>query len=719
MQFLSWFSDGDRTLFKVLHYCAFGRRLTIVPRDPRFDILFEPVKIGPVVAKNRFYQVPHCNGMGHARPHAHAAMRGVKAEGGWAVVSTEEVEIHHSSDLSPYIEGRLWDDRDIPALALMTDAIHRYGALAAIELVHAGMNASNLYSREVSIAPSGIANPASYAPAQARAMSKTDIAAYRRWHRNAALRARRAGFNIIYVYAGHGLSLAMHFLQSRHNHRTDEYGGSLFNRARLLRELIEDTKEAVGADCAVAVRYAVDELRGADGLSAESEGREVVEMLAELPDLWDVNVSDWSNDSKTSRFAAEGYQEEFVKFVKTVTTKPVVGVGRFTSPDAMVSQVRRGILDMIGAARPSIADPFLPKKIDSGDIDDIRECIGCNVCVTGDYTMSPIRCTQNPTMGEEWRRGWHPEAVPAASGNDSFLVVGAGPSGLECARLLGRRGYSVYLAEAGEQLGGRVARESRLPGLAAWSRVRDYRMNQINKMQNVQILRGSPVTASEVLDLGATRVVIATGSRWRRDGVGRANHGPIRGFDPAHPVFTPDDLMDGAMLSGPLIVFDDDHYYLGAVLAEKLRLEGHTVTLVTPADRVSAWTVNTLEQHAIQKRVLELGIEVRANRNIVDFDGARIVCECTYTGQQTPVPACAVVTVTSRLPNDELAQSLDRAGDAAAAAGIVSITSIGDCLAPSTIAAAVYAGHRYAREFESTASDEAAFQRELSDLRVK
>jgi dimethylamine/trimethylamine dehydrogenase len=164
-------------------------------------------------------------------------MRGVKAEGGWAVVSAEEVEIHVSSDLTPFIEGRLWDDRDIPALALMTEAIHRYGALAAIELVHAGMNAANLSSREVSIAPSGIANPASYAPVQARAMSKADIADYRRWHRNAALRARRAGFNIIYVYAGHGLSLAMHFLQSRHNHQADEYGGSRQPNEALALEL--------------------------------------------------------------------------------------------------------------------------------------------------------------------------------------------------------------------------------------------------------------------------------------------------------------------------------------------------------------------------------------------------------------------------------------------------------------------------------------------------
>jgi dimethylamine/trimethylamine dehydrogenase len=689
-----------------------------VTRHARFDILFEPVKIGPVVAKNRFYQVPHCNGMGYARPQAHAAMRGVKAEGGWAVVSTEEVEIHPSSDVSPFIEGRLWDDGDVPALALMTDAIHRYGALAAIELAHGGMNASNFYSREISIAPSHIASPASYAPAQARAMTKEDIRNFRRWHREAALRARRAGFNIIYVYAGHGISLPMHFLQSRHNRRTDEYGGSLVNRARLLRELIEETKEAVGTDCAVAVRFAVDEMRGADGIRAESEGREVVAMLAELPDLWDVNVSDWTNDSKTSRFAAEGYQEEFVRFVKTVTTKPVVGVGRFTSPDTMVSQIRRGVLDMIGAARPSIADPFLPKKIENGDIDDIRECIGCNVCVTGDYTMTPIRCTQNPTMGEEWRKGWHPEAVTPRSGDDSFLVIGAGPSGLECARVLGLRGYSVHLAEAGEQLGGRVARESRLPGLAAWARVRDYRVNQLNKMQNVEILRGSRVTAGQILEFGASRVVIATGCRWRRDGVGRANDRPIRGFD-AHRVLTPDELMVGGFVSGRVVVFDDDHYYLGAVFAEKLRLDGLDVTLVTPADRVSAWTVNTLEQHAIQKRVLDLGIEVAANRNIVEFDGSGVILECTYTGRLTTVPATAIVTVTSRLPNDELSRALDELPGAIAAAGIDTITAIGDCHAPSTIAAAVYAGHRYARECDRAPTDDVPFRRELTDLRPR
>jgi dimethylamine/trimethylamine dehydrogenase len=370
-------------------------------RDPHFDILFETVKIGPVTAKNRFYQAPHCNGMGRTFPSSMAAMRGVKAEGGWAVISTEQIDIHPSFDGTPLTEGRLWSDQDIPYLARMCDAVHEHGSLALIEPVHSGKWASNLYSRDVPIFPTHMPNP-SGVPVQARAMDKADIKAYRRWHLDAVKRAKTAGFDIICCYAGHNLSLAGMFMLNRYNYRTDEYGGSLENRVRLFREIIEETKDAVGDTMGVSVRFAVDELRGAEGLEHDKEGREIVEILAELPDLWDVNVAEWHNDSMTSRFSEEGYQEPFIEFVKTVTTKPVVAVGRYTSADRMASIVKKGMVDMIGAARPSIADPFLPKKIEEGRIEDIRECIGCNICVAWDMMKAPMRCTQNPTKGEEW-----------------------------------------------------------------------------------------------------------------------------------------------------------------------------------------------------------------------------------------------------------------------------------------------------------------------------
>ncbi len=668
-------------------------------RDPRYDILFEPVRIGPVTARNRFYQVPHCTGIGWTQPETLARLRAIKAEGGWAVVATEETEIHPTADCEPFHEGRLWDDRDIPAIAIMADAVHAHGALAAIEIMHHGGSVANWGTRMAPMAPSH--RPIIYSsPVQARAMDKQDIRNLRQWHRDAAIRAKKADFDIVYVYATHDLSIAQQFLERRKNDRTDEYGGSLENRARLLRELIEDTKEAVGDRCAVAVRFCADELIGNAGLTHDGEARDVVEMLAELPDLWDINISTWPNDSQTSRFAKEGFQEEYTSFVKKVTTKPVVGVGRFTSPDTMVSQVKRGILDFIGAARPSIADPFLPKKIEEGRIDDIRECIGCNMCVSSDYTSTNLRCTQNPTMGEEWRRGWHPEIIPPKKSEGSVLVVGAGPAGLEAALAAARRGFEVHLAEATDELGGRVTRESRLPGLSEWARVRDWRVGQLERMANVSIYRGSVLEAEHVLEFGARHVAIATGSVWRRDGVGRDSGFPLPGFD-GPSVHTPDDVMSGRDPSeGPVIVWDDDHYYMGGVLAELCRYAGHEVTIVTPAAMVSAWTVNTLEAVPIAKRIARMGIEVLPYTSVAAFADGKVLLTSALTGLEIERPAASLVTVTARLPVDELYAELDRQRDRWADSGIASITRIGDCWAPSTIQQAVYTGHKWARELD-------------------
>lgn len=671
-----------------------------------YEILFEPVPIGPVVAPNRFYQVPHCNGLGYRYPRALAAMRGMKAEGGWGVVCTEETEIHHSSDLAPFVEGRIWDDADIPALQRMTEAVHEHGALAGIELTYSGSHASNLISRATALGVRSLR--AGYNPWQSRRLDLEDIRDIRRWHRQAAQRAQRAGFDIIYCYAGHDLALAMHFLLRRYNDRSDEYGGSLENRTRFLRELIEDTKDAVGDTCAVAVRLAVDELLGEDGLTHQGEGHDIVAMLAELPDLWDINISDWENDSATSRFEKEGHQEKYISFVKTLTSKPVVGVGRYTSPEAMVSAIRRGVLDLIGAARPSIADPFLPQKIREERVEDIRECIGCNICVTSDLMITPIRCTQNPTMGEEWRRGWHPERIPVRKSEEAILVVGGGPAGLECARALGQRGYEVTLTEARREAGGRVPLEAQLPGLSEWRRVADWRLTQIDKLPNVAIYPGSPMTAADVLDAGFEHMIVATGAAWRRDGIGRTHWQPIPGVGAA-PIFTPDDLMAGKLPAGRVVVFDDDHYYFGGVLAELLVSRGCQVSLVTPAPLVSYWAQYTLEQARIQKRLVRLGVSLHTQMDIRSIGQGSVMVSHTVSGQECELACDGVVLITDRIPNDGLYRSLL---PALADGELRSLRVIGDAEAPNLIVQAVFSGHLAAREFGEPPTEGTPFLRE-------
>jgi dimethylamine/trimethylamine dehydrogenase len=665
-------------------------------RDPRYDILFEPVHIGPVQAPNRFYQVPHCNGMGFLRPRMVAEMRGIKAEGGWGVVCTEYCSIHPSSDDLPQPYASLWNQADIKTHALMTEKVHEFGALAGVELWAGGAGSANLLTREVALSVSSMPNGAGN-PFQTRAMDRQDIRNLRRWHREAALRAREAGFDIVYVYATHFYLLAQ-FLSPINNHRTDEYGGSVENRVRLVRELIEETKDAVGDTCAVAVRMSADDGTGTPEQPVSDERREMFSILAELPDLWDVTVHSYEHEMGVSRFVQEGSLENTMQYVKSITSKPVVTVGRFTSPDTMVSQIRRGITDFIGAARPSIADPFLPRKIEEGRPEDIRECIGCNICYAGDSKGVPIRCTQNPTMGEEWRRGWHPERIQPKSSDATVLVIGAGPAGLEATRALGKRGYNVVLAEASTELGGRVAQECRLPGLAEWGRVVDYRVQQIQTMPNVDVFLDNDLDAEAALSIGTEHIVVATGSKWRADGFGRYHSKPCPDLGPAEQVFTPDDIFMGRVPQGKALLFDDDHYYMGSVLAEALVAQGVEVCLVTPENLVSAWGVMTDEQYQTQQRLIELGVQIITAHGLDEFDGTNARLSCVYSERTRVVTADAVVLVTARTPVDSLYREIAGKLDSEPPESVPTLHKIGDCDAPAIIAAAVYAGHRYARE---------------------
>ena len=683
--------------------------------DPRHEILFTPLSIGPHVAKNRFYQVPHCNGGGYRDPSAVAAMRGVKAEGGWGVIFTEQTEMHHSSEITPFIEQRLWEDQDIPALRRMSEAMKTHGALAGIQLAYSGINGPNFYSREVPMAVSpGPIRTFTNDPVQARALDKTDIRNLRRWFVTAAKRSKLAGFDLICLYGAHGFGIFQHFLSRATNQRGDEYGGSLENRSRFVREVIGDMRDAVGDCMALTLRVSLDETIGDLGFS-NAELRDFIAMNGDLPDLWDLAHGTWEECSGPSRFKEEAAQEELVRGIRELTSRPVVGVGRFTSPDVMARLVRQGTLDFIGCARPSIADPFLPLKVQEGRSEDIRECIGCNICVSGDMTGGISRCTQNPSFMEEWRKGWHPERMNAKGESQSVLVVGAGPAGLEAARALSLRGYDVALAEAGDALGGRVAKERLLPGLSAWGRVADYRVYQLSQRANVETYLQSRLTVEDILSFGFQNVCIATGSQWRADGVARMHVAPVP--NAGMPVLTPDDLMAGRLPKGRVVLFDDDHYYMGGVLAELCARQGCEVTLVTPAAFVSDWSRNTLEQGAIHRRLAAAGVKIVLNTGITALEPGAVVTACAYTGAAERLEADAVVIVASRTSDDVLYQGLIARQAEWADAGIRSVKVIGDAAAPGPIAWATYAGHRYARELDMPdIGDALPFRREVVAL---
>ena len=440
-------------------------------RDPRYDVLFEPVPLGPVTARNRFFQVPHCNGMGHAHPSAHAEMRGVKAEGGWAVVCTEEVELHHSTDVARYIEGRLWDDADIPVHARLVEKVHEHGSLAGIELVHSGMTAANLYVRQPPMGPSPPAGADDRSGAGA-ADEQRDIADLRRWH--------RAG----------GRPLAAGRLRPRVRVRRprpdDDPALPLAPLQRPQRRVRRQRREPRAA----AARDPRGHARG--GRRPGGGG---------LPDLRRRADRRPRHRARRDRGSARPGRR---------AARPVGLHGRRVGLRLDHLAVRRG--GRAGAVRARAQGAHLqaggrrrPVHLARHDGADgarrrarhdrrrpgrrspTRSCPGrsrrgagttsasASAATSASPATSPRRRSAAPRT-RAWARSGGAAGTPSGSGrrrsDASVLVVGAGPAGLEAAHALGKRGYDVVLAEAGDELGGRVAREARLPGLAAWIRVR-------------------------------------------------------------------------------------------------------------------------------------------------------------------------------------------------------------------------------------------------------
>ena len=701
-----------------------------MPRDPRHDILFEPVRIGPKTLKNRFYQVPQCTGAGALKPGANAAHRAVKAEGGWAALCTESCSIHPEINQSTSICTTLWDEGDVIAHRHMTDECHKWGALAGVELGAGGVK-DNLQSRYVAAAfdrfPSaGIPKVYTY---EAR---EEDIRRVMQMYADAARRAIDAGFDILYIHGAAGVFPA-HALSRHFNRRKDGYGGSFENRARFWIEAIETIREVADGQCAIATRIAIDDLSGPWGMEIHDEGLRFVELVTKqgLLDLWDVIIGGsgedkWGEDSGPSRFYKSNHQAPWNSEVKRIANVPVVGVGRFTDPDEMARVVKSGQLDIIGAARPSIADPFLPRKIDEGRTEDICECIGCNICISRFNLGSTIICTQNPTVMEEYRRGWHPERFTKPERSEAALVVGAGPAGPGMrpragpARLSGEPGGSRD--DAGRASPGRhpPAGPRRMgPG---------HHLSRGPAQPHGQC--GDPARGGHGERRRCARLRRGADRAGDRRALGRrraGGHGPdpVPGAAAEHAYcVTPEQFFAGKPIGQRVVILDSDGYFMASSIAERLADQGKQVTIVTQLEKVAPMTDLTLEGFNMKRMMREKGIQeriahwvelLRPAGNQVEVvaydlyrDGSLRTTQPTNgvyprrLGNAVEILNCdTVILCTARESRTELYDSLYERRGEWAEKGIEAIVRAGDCLAPRYLADAIFDGHRIAREFES------------------
>ena len=679
-------------------------------RDPRHDVLFEPVRIGPRTMRNRFYQSPHCTSFGAELPGAQAHIRGMKAEGGWAAVNTEFCSVHPSSDSRPLVSARLWDEDDARNLAAMADLAHEHGAIAGVELWHGGCVAGNLETRLPARSVSQMNDDSLYSTS-CYELDKAGIREIQGYYVAAARRARAVGFDIVNVHASECGSIMQHFLMAKYNRRTDEYGGSLENRARFWLETIEQVREAVGEDCAITARLCVDTLNDDPrGIRAPEEAYQFIQLADHLVDFWDLQAGGWvaaewaGDDAVASRFAGEFSHREYIAAVRPATRKPIAAVGRFTNPDTMAEAIRSGVIDIIAAARPSIADPFLPKKIEEGRYDEIRECIGCNICASRFAQGAPIVCTQNATLGEEFRRGWHPERFTSASNAEkTVLVVGAGPAGMECAMVLGRRGMSaVHLVDEQDALGGSLRAISAYPHLGEWGRVTSYRRVQLDKLANVEVILGTRLDAEAVLTYGAEIVVVASGARWRADGMNGPTQSTIPGAEHDF-VHTPEQVSaaNGAIDGDHVLVYDTDGYFTAVGMAEMLLAAGKRVTVLTPYANFATFMFFTGEAFRVNRELRAQGVEIVPLHLLGEITPEGLRAQSVWAPDPVHWEADAVVLVTQREPRDALYHELRADPDRLTQEGIEAVYRIGDCLAPRTIAENIFDGHRLAREIDT------------------
>ncbi|MCR9278320.1 MAG: FAD-dependent oxidoreductase [Pseudomonadaceae bacterium] len=649
-----------------------------------YEHVLSPIDIAGVSVPNRVVRTAHATGIGAGTMSDELiAYHAARARGGVGLSIIEILAIHPSSPGSL----QAFDPRMPEAYEKLMAQCRPHGMKVFQQVWHAGHNgtpldggapwsASDIPSPQVGLVP--------------RPMSKAQIddivAAYAR----AAKLCKDAGLDGVEIHGAHGY-LIQQFLSANTNKRRDDYGGSLENRMRFMLDVMRAVRaEVAEPGFAVGIRLAADATAGGVG---PQDNIACVEALKRegLADFVNVSLGNYHSFPKLIGGMHEpvGYELETAVPVTTQADVPTIVTGRFRTMEEVDQVIRLGQADMVGMTRATIADPDLVVKTRSGQADRVRPCIACNQGCVGQL-LGPERrmgCAVNAAAGFETTLG--DDKLERVATAKHVVVIGAGPAGMEAARVAAKRGHRVTLTEAAPDLGGTLRYAGMAPRRQQMADIIGWLQNEIYA-EGVDVKLSMYVTESDLDALAADEIILATGAEPRRDGVQQSHPGePFEGFDLPHVVASNDLFDDPSAQATRALVIDDVGHYEGLAVAEHLLASGVEVTMVTrlptlaPSVRTALMTDPALERFADQPFAYRVGTRVRR------VDGQSALIERVTGGGVETVNADLVVFVSLNRPRDELAGAIE--------ARAIPYTRVGDVNTPRFLVRAIAEGNAAGR----------------------
>lgn len=659
---------------------------------PRYPNVFSPIRLGPVEIPTRYFFAPHGSALSAgSKPLddliAYSAER-VRGGGcGLVVVALAIHERGRTRQPSPH------PPENIAAFRVMTDAIHEAGGKIFGQTLYHWTGAGQWQP----LSPPGpVFGPSVKQFAyggrgvSTHAMSKAEITQMLGAIRQTARHMREAGFDGIMLHGSHA-ALVEQFLSPYFNERTDEYGGSLENRMRFVREALEAARDGGGPEFAVGMRFNCDE-QIAGGYGIET-ARQVVQTLcnAGLLDYIDLDVGlepQQFHHGMPTGFERKQYYRAFVEQVGKAAGKvPVLSVlGNITDMADAEAAIAAGVCDVVGSARQLIAEPRFVQNAREGKEALNRTCIACNWCTAagGDGAQG---CSINPASYRE--RLWGVESFALAGSPSRVVIVGGGPGVMEAARVAALKGHQVVLFEARERLGGALALWADLPGRGHYASAIDWWKRELERL-GVDVRLGTQAGADTVLAQAPDAAIIATGARYSRGGRSITIDADLPGHDLSF-VYRPEDILLGGLRpTGRIFIFDSEGYHTGTGIAEMLAGAGAEVYFVTPGySPLSGRNTDNWEERSIVQRLKAKGVRLRPTTWLRGISEGMVVLYDIHTEEESCEPVDAVILSTAREPLDGLARDLE--------GRVPQLFTIGDALSARMLAAATYEGQKFAR----------------------